>query len=151
MPPQCSLYHFDLLPTVPLDYKYCKMFHVSSTGSLSIKHEYLYYTLFFKKNGWMAADIIQYLDDILVAGDQKIAILKLLGYTLEIAQKYPTRTANHWVEVDLEQHILSTNSDLIRKAVDQCSPDLEDPYNPNALHRLHQVLDQHNFTVELVK
>ena len=126
------------------------MFQVSSTGSLSIKHESLYYTLFFGKNGWLAADMIQYLDDILIADDRKIAILKLLGYILEITRKPPTRSANHWVEVDLKKHILSTNSDLIRKAVDQRSPDPEDPYNPNALHRLYQVLDQYNFTVELV-
>ncbi len=126
------------------------MFQVSSTGSLSIKHGSLYYTLFFPKHGWLAADMAQYLGDVLAAEDQKIAILKLLGYTLEISQQQPARSADHWVEVDLDKCILSTNSDLVRKAVDQSSPDPDDPYNPRALHRLHQVLDQYDFTVELV-
>ncbi len=126
------------------------MFQVSSTGSLTIKHGSLYYTLFLPKHGWLAADMAQYLGDVLAAEDPGIAILKLLGYTLEIGQQQPARSADHWVEVDLDKCILSTNSDLVRKAVDQSPPDPDDPYNPRALCRLHQVLDQYDFTVELV-
>ena len=91
------------------------MFQVSSTGSLSLKHGSLYYTLFLPKHGWLAADMAQYLGDVLAAEDQKIAILKLLGYTLEISQQQPARSADHWVEVDLDKCILSTTSDLVRR------------------------------------
>jgi len=123
---------------------------VSITGCISFKHGPLYGTLQFHENGWLAADLAQYLGDILVAEDREIAILKLLGYTMEIGKQWPARQSTHWVEIDLDKRVLTTNSDLIRKAVDQLAPGPEDPYSEGALKRLHRVLDEYDFTVELL-
>ncbi|MDA2935251.1 hypothetical protein MYX82_13060, partial [Acidobacteria bacterium AH-259-D05] len=49
------------------------------------------YILYFPHHGWLAADMAQYLDDILAAEDRQIAILKLLGYTMEINKEKPSR------------------------------------------------------------
>ncbi len=94
--------------------------------------------------------MVQYIDDILEATDKEVAILKLLGYTMEVGQTPPSRRSDHWVEVDLENQVLTTNSDLIRKAVDEKPPEPEDPYSPVALKRVHRVLDAYDFTVRLV-
>ena len=123
---------------------------MSITGCISLKHGPLFCTLHFPDNGWMAADVAQYLGDILAAEDREIAILKLLGYTMEIRKAWPARTSTHWVEIDLDARVLTTNSDLIRKAVDQITPGPEDPYPQGTLKRLHRVLDEHDFTVELL-
>lgn len=123
---------------------------MSITGCISLKYGPLFYTLRFPSNGWLAADLAQYLGDVLVAENREIAILKLLGYTMEIRKEWPARESTHWVEIDLDNHVLTTNSDLIRKAVDQIAPSPEDPYPQGVLKRLHQVLDEHDFTVELL-
>jgi hypothetical protein len=123
---------------------------VSITGCITLKHGPLYYFLRFPNNGWLAADLAQYLGDILAAGNREIPILKLLGYTMEIGNEWPRRESTHWVEVDLDHCVLTTNSDLIRKAVDQIAPSPGDPYSAGVLKRLHQVLDEHDFTVELL-
>ncbi|MFQ5929510.1 MAG: hypothetical protein ACE5MK_07415 [Acidobacteriota bacterium] len=122
---------------------------MSTTGSISFNHGSLHYTLYFSNHGWLAADMAQYLGDVLTAEDRPIAILKLLGYTMEIQKERPSRHADHWVEIDLERRVLATNSELVRKAVDQATPSPEDPYSPTALRCLHEVLDEHDFTVEL--
>lgn len=96
----------------------------------------------------MAADIVQYIDEILNAEERQIAILKLLGYTMQVEKKTPARKADHWVELDLENHIITTNSDLLRKAVDRLPAAPDDPYSPIALRRIHEVLDRYDFTVK---
>lgn len=119
------------------------------TGILSIKSGETYYSLHFAHHGWMAADMVQYIDDLYGNGDPRIGILKLLGYTLEMNQKPPARIADHWVEVDLDNRVLATNSDLIRKVVRQESPSSDDPYHAPSLQRIFEALDQHDYKVEL--
>ena len=123
---------------------------MSITGCISLKHGPLFGTLHFHENGWLTADLARYLGEILAAEEREIAILKLLGYTLEIGKKWPARQSTHWVEIDLDQRVLTTISDLIRKAVNQITPGPEDPYSEGFLKRLHRVLDEYDFTVELL-
>ena len=119
------------------------------TGTLSIKHETSFYSAHFHRNGWVAAELIQYLDDLYRTENVEVGILKLLGYTLQVSKEPPPRTADHWVEVDLAQKILIPNSELIRKAVKQKSPRNDEPYWGPALKRIYAVLDSHDFTVKL--
>ena len=118
----------------------------ADTGSLSLRLEGTWYTLIFSRNGWLAVDLLRYLDDVLEASDPATAILKLLGYTLQIGAGPPRRRATHWVEVNLAQRRLATNSNLVRRAVDR-TPAPEDP--PRMLEKIHGVLDRFDFTVEL--
>lgn len=118
------------------------------TGSISIKLGDLYHTLRFVDHGWLAADIVQYLDEVITAEQPQIAILKLLGYTMEVSKQKPPRRATHWVEVDLGERMIVTNSDLLRKAVEQAPPGPQDPYHPLALRRIYRVLDRFDFTVK---
>ncbi len=118
----------------------------SETGSLSFQSEGTWYTLIFPRNGWLAVDLLRYLDDVLEASDPPTAILKLLGYTLQIGVAPPRRRATHWVEVDPAQRRLTTNSDLVRRAVDR-TPAPSDP--PRTLEKVHGVLDRFDFTVVL--
>jgi len=119
----------------------------SETGSLTIKYRDSYYSLFFAKNGWLAAELVQYLDDVITAADPEVAILKLLGYTMRIGRENPGRQADHWVEVDLGARELTTNSPLVRQAVDQQPVKEGQPYGSLTLRRLYRVLDQYDFTV----
>ena len=120
-----------------------------TTGSIAIRHTFLYYRLYFAHYGWLAAEMAQYVDDILTEKDPQLAILKLLGYTVEILPKAPSRDADHWLEIDVEKRILYTNSKLIRKAVEKMDPDAQASYSPAMLTRLHDVLDRNGFSVEL--
>lgn len=120
------------------------------TGTLALQTEGRCYTLSFMGHGWMAADMVQYIGDVFEAPQREVAILKLLGYTMEVRSEPPARAADHWVEVDLDQKVLRTNSDLIQKAVRQEAPADGDPYPPLALRNVYAVLDSHDFTVELV-
>jgi len=119
----------------------------SETGSLTIKYRDSYYSLFFGQNGWLAAELVQYLDEVIAAADPEVAILKLLGYTMRIASKRPPRDADQWVEVDLGARELTTNSPVVRQAVDQEPVKEGQPYGSLTLKRLYRVLDQHDFTV----
>jgi hypothetical protein len=119
----------------------------SETGSLTIKYRDSYYSLFFARNGWLAAELVQYLDEVLTAADPEVAILKLLGYTMQIGTESPARQADHWVEVDLAGRELTTNSPIVRQAVDQQPVKEGQPYGSLTLKRLYRVLDEHDFTV----
>ena len=119
----------------------------SETGSLTIKYRDSYYSLFFRQNGWLAAELLQYLDDVITAADPEVAILKLLGYTMTIGRENPPRRADHWVEVDLAARELTTNSPVVRQAVDQQPVKEGQPYGSLTLKRLYRVLDGHDFTV----
>jgi hypothetical protein len=121
----------------------------SETGSLTFKHEELYYSLYFAHNGWLAGDLVQYIDEVILSPQPEIAILKLLGYTMRMSRSSPPRETDHWIEVDLGKRELTTNSDLIRRAVDRQYED--DRYSPAALRRVHEVLDRFDFTVRLRK
>ncbi len=118
----------------------------ADTGSLSFRLDGTWYTLIFPRNGWLAVDLLRYLDDVLEASDPAAAILKLLGYTLQIGVDPPRRRATHWLEVDLAQRRLTTNSDLVRRAVDR-TPAPSDPLR--TLEKVHGVLDRFDFTVVL--
>ncbi|MFQ5739217.1 MAG: hypothetical protein ACE5JX_09385 [Acidobacteriota bacterium] len=120
-------------------------------GRISLKSGDSYYTLDFLSQGWMAADLVQYLQDVLEAKDRAAAILKLLGFTLRVGPRKPSRKDEHWVIVDLDGRVVESNSDLLRKAVEQTQPAPGDPYSQPALRRIHQVLDQFNFTVRLFR
>ncbi len=118
----------------------------AETGSLSFRLEGTWYNLFFPRNGWLAVDLLRYLDDVLDASDPATAILKLLGYTLQIGVDPPRRGATHWVEIDLARRRLTTNSGLVRRAVDR-TPEPADPLR--TLEKIHGVLDRFDFTVVL--
>jgi len=121
----------------------------SVTGTLSLKHGKTFFSVCFEENGWIAAEMVQFLDDLYSADTLEVGILKLLGYTLQISEQFPRRSANHWVELNLDNRILETNSDLIRVAVRRESPEGDEAYWGPALKRIHAVLHAHNFTVRL--
>lgn len=121
----------------------------SVTGSISLKQGSRYYTLRFLRRGWLAAEFLQFLDDVLEAENREVAILKLLGYTLEISPKRPGRWAQVWVEVDLEKRILVTNADLVRQAVGRETLDAHGAAASPAPVRIHRLLDRFDFTVRL--
>ncbi len=114
---------------------------------MTIKYRDSYYSLFFAQNGWLAAELLQFLDDVVAAADPEVAILKLLGYTMKIGRESPPRQADHWVEVDLAAHELTTNSPVVRQAVDQQPVKEGQPYGSLTLKRIYRVLDQYDFTV----
>lgn len=119
------------------------------TGSLSIRHGSTFYSAYFERNGWIAAELVQYLDDLYMSKPVEAGLLKLLGYTLQISGEPPPRKADHWIELDLEEKLLATNSELIRKAVTNQTPKKGEPYWEPALRRIYSVLDQRDFTVRL--
>lgn len=121
------------------------------TGWLSLKNGDTYFSLYFPTQGWLAAEMVQYLDEILTAPTRETAILKLLGFTLGITTESPRRRAGHWVLVDLDEHLMETNSELIRLAIDQAPPPENSPYTRLGLRRIHEVLDRFDFTVKLYK
>lgn len=121
------------------------------TGSLSIKHGETSYSAKFETNGWIAAELVQYLDDLFRADSIEVGILKLLGYTLQMTKVPPPRKADHWIEIDIEKRTLATNSKLLRRAVKQQSPREDEPYWEPALKRIYNVLDAHDFTVQLFR
>ncbi|MEJ2081353.1 MAG: hypothetical protein P8Y94_04070 [Acidobacteriota bacterium] len=120
------------------------------TGSLTLEYGATFYTLFMSHDGWVVADLLEYLDDVYRAKDPKIGILKLLGYTMIISEEAPPRTAVHWIEVDVESHTLATNSQVVRKAVKQEPAAVDDPFRQPVLDRIYATLDRLDFTVELV-
>ncbi len=124
---------------------------VKMSGSISIKLGDRYYSLVFPTNGWLAAELVQYLGDVIESPEPEVGVLKLLGYTMEIQVSRPERRVDEWVEVDLEKRELITNSDLIRKAVDQEEPTVEEQWSGPALHRIHFLLDKYDFTVRIRK
>jgi hypothetical protein len=121
------------------------------TGSISIEYQNQHYTLFMVEQGWLVAELLQFLDDIYRAEDPRIAILKQMGLAIHVSSETPPRSAHHWIELDLENHRLSTNSDLIRKAVKRRRPFRKDPYYPPVLERIYRVLDDLDFEVHLYK
>ncbi|HXK61203.1 MAG TPA: hypothetical protein PLP42_15050 [Acidobacteriota bacterium] len=123
----------------------------SETGLITIKYRNSYFSLSFAQNGWLAAELVQYLDDVVEATDPPVAILKLLGYTMQISAAPPERKADHWVEVDLAARELITNSGLLRQAVDQIPPQPGQPFGSLTLRRVYEVLDKHDFTVRFRK
>ena len=121
------------------------------TGSLAIRWAEKWYILQMDSNGWIAAELVQFLEDAHQTPDPRNAILKLLGYTLLIAAEPPPRRADHWVEVDLEDRKLFTNSELIRKAVKEQAPSGEDPFQEAALGRIYRYLGSYDYSVDLYK
>lgn len=121
------------------------------TGSLTIQYESTFYTLLMTHHGWFVADLLQYLDDVYGEEDPRIPILKLLGYTMTISEKAPPRSADHWIEVDVHNRTLSTNSEVIRKAVKKEPAQPDDSFHQGVLDRIYATLDRLDFTVELVK
>jgi len=121
------------------------------TGTLCIKHGKTFYTAHFEANGWIAAELVQYLDDIYQSASFETGILKLLGYTLQIGAAAPPRTADHWIELDLDKRMLVTNSALIGKAVRKESQGNDESFWGPALERIYAVLDARDFTVRLIR
>ena len=121
------------------------------TGTLSIKYGDRFYSVKFEENGWIAAELVQYLDDVYRADSIEVGILKLLGYTLHMTEAHPLRKADHWVEIEIENRTLSTNSELIRKGVKQETSTNDEPYWEPALKRIYVVLDGLDYTVKLLE
>ena len=119
------------------------------TGSLSIKTDTTFYTVHFPTHGWMAADMVQNLDRVYAAEEPRIGILKLLGYTLEMNSQAPPRVVDHWVEIDMDTKTLSTNSELIRKAVKREQLADNEPYMELSLRNVYRTLDSLDFSVRL--
>lgn len=121
-------------------------------GFISLGHQGNFYTLRFERQGWLVAHLVQYLDDILDARDKPAAILKLLGYTLEVSLHPPPRRAPYWVIVDLDDRILRTNVVWLEKAVDRNYQNSEtDPGDIPAMERTFRVLDSTDFTFEFFR
>jgi len=120
-------------------------------GLLSLKSAQHYHTLEFPQRGWLAVELLRYLDDILISTNQQVAILKLLGYTMSITKDPPDRKLGTWVLVDLEAKVLQTNSALVRSAVDRTEPEEVAPVSPASLTRIHDILDRFDFTVEFFR
>lgn len=121
-------------------------------GFISLGHQGNFYTLRFERQGWLVVHLVQYLGDILDAGDKPAAILKLLGYTLDISVRPPSRKAAYWVIADLDNRILQTNAVWLEKAVDHNYQDLEtDPGDIPAMERTFGVLDSADFTFEFFR
>lgn len=99
----------------------------------------------------MAGDMVQYLENVCQSDHPQVEILKMLGYTMKVTEQPPPRVTDHWVEVDLDRRILSTNSDFIRKAVYKEEPGPDDPYLKLALRNVHDLLDSHDFTVRFYR
>ncbi|HSR49677.1 MAG TPA: hypothetical protein VLV83_02545 [Acidobacteriota bacterium] len=122
----------------------------STAGSLRIRLAERYYTLDFESQGWLAAHMVQYLDRVYESRDRSAALVKMLGLGLRIHDERPPRRPGiHWVDVDLEKRLLESNSEFIRKAVDEEPVEDGEPYSALALKRVHQVLDAYDFTVKL--
>jgi hypothetical protein len=119
------------------------------TGSICFLYRKQCYSLFLSEQGWMVADHLQFLDDIYRAEDPRIGVLRQLGLALHVSAEPPPREADHWIELDLEARRLSTNSDLIRKAVKRRQPGRGDPYYPPVLERIYRALDELDFEVHL--
>ncbi len=124
---------------------------MATVGLFSVKEGRLYFSLAFQDLGWLAADLVQYLDDILESKRREAAILRLLGMTLQITPAKPERRGEHWVIVDLEERQIETNSEMLRLAINQKPPPPESPYSQLAMQRIHRVLDRYDFTVEIYK
>ncbi len=94
--------------------------------------------------------MVQYLDEVLESATPDAALLKLMGFTMRILPRRPRRRRRvHWVEVDLQERVLETNSELIRKAVKGQEPEPHEPYSALSMRRIHEVLDRYDFTVKL--
>lgn len=119
------------------------------TGSISVKWGGIHYCLYFANHGWLAADMVQYLEEIHAAREPSIAILRLLGYTMEMRKEAAPRVTHHWVEIDLERKLLATNSELIRKSVKEEPLSRGEPFSPLALRNIRRTLDRLDYTVEL--
>ena len=121
-----------------------------ATGSITILHDNLYYTLVASGQSWNVEGLVEYLDDIYAAADRTRALLRILGYTMRITRDKPPRNRNQsWVEIDLDRHLLETNSELIRRAVDQEPEDPSRPFDHPVQRRIYDVLDRHDFTVKI--
>lgn len=121
------------------------------TGSISFRIAGAFYTQHFSQNGWIAAEMVQYLGDIYASSDPKVGVLKLLGYTLEMGPSAPDRESDHWVEVDLDSRTVETNSEVIRRSVKREDPPEDAPYGAYSLKRIYEALDSRDFTVRLFK
>ena len=120
-------------------------------GMISLKNRDSYFTLYFPEHGWLATELLQFIDDVMTATDQNAAILKLLGYTLQFSTDSPPRKTQYWAIVDLGARVLETNSEMVRRAVDREPPEPGSPHSPMALKKLHAVLDRFDFTVKLYR
>lgn len=122
----------------------------SAAATLSVFLDGTHYTLLFPNRGWMAAELVGFLDEACQSDEPRLALLKLMGYTVQMsAQRPPRSPKRHWVEVDLQARLLETNSPVIRLAVEQQPPEKDAPYGPLSLKRIHDVLDRFDFTVKL--
>lgn len=125
------------------------MYPMAIWGLISLKTGSRYYSLLFQDLGWMAADLVQYLGDIIESDRREAAILKLLGLTMRVSREKPERRGEHWVFIDLDARRLETNSEMLRLAVRRKPAPEGSAYSDLSMQKIYQVLDRHDFTVEL--
>ena len=121
----------------------------TESGYLSLRTAQVYHTLHFQERGWLAVDLVQHLDDVLKSDERQGAVLKLLGFTLQLTPDPPGPQGTHWIIVDLDDRVLKTNSQYIRLAVSGGSAPHDLPFPGRTLQRIHRVLDRFDFTVAL--
>lgn len=119
------------------------------SGSFTVKKGELYYCLRFHTNGWVAAEMIQFIDDLLRSQHPERSIIKYLGFTAEVTRKPAGRQAEIWVEVDLDQKVLETNSEMIRKTVVDGPDSFEDEVDAFSARQIFETLDRNDFTVRV--
>ena len=95
--------------------------------------------------------MVQFLDDIYRADSFEKGILKFIGFTVEISRSRPSRRAEHWVEIDLDNKALATNSSLIKEALGQKEVEKESSLSDFARKRIYTVLDSLDFSVQLYR
>ena len=96
-----------------------------------------------------SAAVVQHLDDVLQSPQRRSAVLKLLGFTLQLSPDPPARAGNHWIIADLDERVLKTNSPYLRLAVSGGPLAADLPFPEPTLQRIHGILDRFDFTVEL--
>lgn len=119
-------------------------------GRLSIRLGDTWYSLEFPTQGWLSVILLQFLDEVYAAKDPREAVLRWLGYTLEIRRDPPPRLASHWVEVDYDRRVVESNSPVLRAAVGRGDAGGEAiPWSEADLRRVYRTLDRLDFTVRL--
>lgn len=120
-------------------------------GLLSFGLEGRFYTLYFPQRGWLAVELLHFLDDILRAPQPHIQIVKLLGYLLQVSSEKPSLQGRHWVVVDLGAKLIETNSPLLCRIVDERPIPENQPLPEATSRRIYELLDENDFTVKLYR
>ncbi|GAB4249420.1 MAG: hypothetical protein Kow00109_25480 [Acidobacteriota bacterium] len=125
----------------------------SPEGRLSIRLGDTWYSLEFPTQGWLSVILLQFLDEVYAAKDPREAVIRWLGYTLQIGRERPPRSGSHWVEVDFAARVVESNSPVLRAVVGRGGRKVEaaTPWSETDLRRVYRTLDRLDFTVRLAR